>query len=256
MLQVITIPSRQDNYIWLIKKANKAVVVDPGEAEPVLAHLAKLDLELHAILLTHHHHDHIDGVPQLLAAFPAAKCCGPTMPGVSIPTLLEVKNEQTLALEELSLQFRVMHLPGHTQEHVAYYGHGALFCGDVLFGGGCGRLLGGTAEQLYHSLERIKKLPPETHIYCAHEYTANNLAFCQRIEPDNSLLKARIRQTARLRQQGIPTVPSSLSDELVTNVFLRTHIPEVKHSAEWFSMTKCENEIQIFASLREKKNNL
>jgi hydroxyacylglutathione hydrolase len=255
MLQIITIPSGTDNYIWLIKKAHRAIVIDPGEALAVKQVLKQQQLELYAILITHYHHDHIDGISELLSTHPDARCYGPEPQG-SLPFPVTIVSEgQTLALQPLALEFAVMHLPGHTPEHVAYYGHGVLFCGDTLFAGGCGRVLGGTMEDLYASLQRIKALPPETLIYCAHEYTANNLAFCQRIEPDNPLLRARIRQTARLRQQGVPTVPSSLSDELVTNAFLRTHIPEVKHSAEWISMEKCENEIQVFASLREKKNN-
>lgn len=255
MLQIITIPSRTDNYIWLIKKAHRAIVIDPGEALPVKQVLEQQQLELYAILITHYHHDHIDGISELLSSYPDACCYGPE-PRSNLPfPVTTVSEAGPLSLQQVALEFKVMHLPGHTPEHVAYYGHGVLFCGDTLFAGGCGRVLGGTMDELYASLQRIKALPPETLIYCAHEYTANNLAFCQRIEPDNPLLRARIRQTARLRQQGVPTVPSSLSDELVTNSFLRTHIPEVKHSAEWISMKKCENEIQVFASLREKKNN-
>jgi len=255
MLQIITIPSGTDNYIWLIKKANRAIVIDPGEASAVNQILEQQQLQLHAILITHYHHDHIDGISELLATHANVLCYGPeTQTTLPFPVTV-VSLDQPLALPEASLEFTVIPLPGHTPEHIGYYGHGVLFCGDTLFAGGCGRVLGGTIEELYASLQRIKALPPETLIYCAHEYTANNLAFCQRIEPDNPLLKARIRQTARLRQQGVPTVPSSLSDELVTNAFLRTHIPEVKHSAEWISMKKCENEIQVFASLREKKNN-
>ncbi len=254
MLQVITLPSRQDNYIWLIKKANKTVVIDPGSAENVLERLHILGLELHAILLTHHHHDHVDGVPTLLEHYPEASCHGPAMLASKIERLMPLHGGEQLTLPDMELTFAVLHLPGHTQEHLAFYGHGALFCGDVLFSGGCGRLLDGTPEQMFNSLQCIKRLPIETLIYCAHEYTTNNLTFCQSIEPGNHALLHRIQTAARLRQQGLPTLPSTLAEELATNVFLRTHLPEVKSSAERISMSMCKNEIQVFASLREKKN--
>lgn len=255
MHQIVCIPSRKDNYIWLIKKGALAVVIDPGEAEPVLARLAALELELHAILLTHHHHDHVDGVPQLQAAFPECRLYGPDEPALGLPGLVRLADGQQLNLPALGLSFEVLHLPGHTLSHIAYWGQGWLFCGDVLFSAGCGRLLGGTASQMFHSLQRLKRLPAETLVYCAHEYTQSNLAFGQQIEPDNPALLARLRQVARLRQQGVPTLPSTLGDELSYNVFLRTEEPEVIAAAQLFSSSECENEIQIFASLREKKNN-
>ena len=256
MLQIITLPARQDNYIWLIKKANKVVVVDPGCAEGVVERLQSLNLDLHSILLTHHHHDHVDGVPALLDHYPETSCYGPAMLANRIGRLIPLSGGERLSLPEIELTFEVLHLPGHTQEHLAFYGHGALFCGDVLFAGGCGRLLDGTPEQMFGSLQRIKQLPPETRIYCAHEYTANNLAFCQLIEPSNPQLLRRIQTVARLRQQGVPTLPSTLAEELATNVFLRTHVIEVKSSAERIAMSICKNEIQVFASLREKKNTI
>ena len=256
MLQIITLPAGQDNYIWLIKKADQAVVIDPGSAEPVLERLRALDLKLHAILLTHHHHDHVAGVPALLAHYPEASCYGPAMLASMITNLTPLHDGAQLPLPAMDLTFDILHLPGHTQEHIAFYGQGALFCGDVLFAGGCGRLLGGTAEQMFDSLQRIKQLPPETLIYCAHEYTANNLAFGLLIEPDNPHLLRRIQMVARLRQQGLPTLPCTLSEELATNVFLRTHLPGIKSSAERIAMAMCKNEIQVFASLREKKNNV
>lgn len=254
MLQIITLPARQDNYIWLIKKGNKALVVDPGCADVVLERLSHLKLDLHAILLTHHHHDHVDGVPSLLEHYPEASCYGPAMLSGKIAALVPLSGGERLALPEMDVTFDVLHLPGHTREHLAFYGQGALFCGDVLFSGGCGRLLDGTPEEMFNSLQRIKQLLPGTEIYCAHEYTANNLAFALHIEPTNSTLLQRIQEVARLRQQGLPTLPSTLAQELATNVFLRTHLPEVKSRVESVTMAMCENEIQVFASLREKKN--
>lgn len=256
MLHVVTIPARQDNYIWLLKKGQHAAVVDPGNAESVLERLDMLGLTLNTILLTHHHHDHIDGVPQLLANYPDALCYGPAQPHPALPDQLPLHDGQHITLDALDLSFEIMSLPGHTREHIAYWGHGALFCGDVLFSGGCGRLLDGTPEQMYHSLQRIKQLPPETRIYAAHEYTQSNLAFCQRVEPDNTALADRIQSVSKLRRQGLPSLPSNLATELASNVFLRTQMDSVRHWAEQNAFCACENEIQVFAILREKKNNL
>lgn len=255
MHQIVCIPSRKDNYIWLIKKDSLAVVIDPGEAAPVLERLQVLGLELHAILLTHHHYDHVDGVSELQAAFPGCRLYGPDEPALTLPGLVRLADKQLLQLPPLALSFEVLHLPGHTQSHIAFFGHGWLFCGDVLFSAGCGRLLGGTASQMFDSLQRLKRLPAETLVYCAHEYTQSNLAFCQQIEPDNPALLTRLRQVARLRQQGLHTLPCTLGDELGYNVFLRTREPEVVAAAQIFSSSECGNEIQVFASLREKKNN-
>lgn len=159
MLQIITIPSGTDNYIWLIKKANRAIVIDPGEASAVNQILEQQQLQLHAILITHYHHDHIDGISELLATHANVLCYGPeTQTTLPFPVTV-VSLDQPLALPEASLEFTVMPLPGHTPEHIGYYGHGVLFCGDTLFAGGCGRVLGGTIEELYASLQRIKALP-------------------------------------------------------------------------------------------------
>lgn len=256
MLQIITLPARQDNYIWLLKKGQHALVVDPGDAAPVIERLQQLQLDLDAILLTHHHADHIAGVPELLRHYPQALCYGPQLPHPELPSKNPLVDGQILRLDTLGLSFNIMQLPGHTPEHIAYEGEGCLFCGDVMFAGGCGRLLDGTAEQMYQSLQRIKQLPEQTQIYCAHEYTQGNLAFCQWVEPDNPQITERLRAISKLRQQGLPTVPSVLADELATNVFLRTQLPQVRHWAERHALRECENEIHVFAILREKKNNL
>ena len=256
MLQIITLPARQDNYIWLLKKGQHALVVDPGDAAPVIERLQQLQLDLDAILLTHYHLDHIAGVPELLRHYPQALCYGPQPPHPLLPGKIPLSDGQQLQLPTLDLSFNIMQLPGHTPEHIAYEGEGCLFCGDVLFAGGCGRLLDGTAEQMYQSLQRIKQLPAQTQIYCAHEYTQGNLAFCQSVEPDNLRTAERLRTVSKLRQQGLPTIPSELADELATNVFLRTQLPQVRHWAEHQAECECENEIHVFAILREKKNNL
>ena len=256
MLQVMTIPARNDNYIWLIKKGNHAVVVDPGDAAPVLSRLTAGNLSLDAILITHLHHDHIDGIDALLAAWPEARIFAPS-PLPHCQHFVQIVDEgDELTLDALALTLQILHLPGHTQDHIAYYGKGMLFCGDTLFSGGCGRLLDGTAEQLFNSLQRVKQLPPETQVFCAHEYTQANLKFCLLIEPDNPNTLSRMQQVCKLRQQGVPSLPSTMATELETNVFLRTNVTDVRAWAEMQAGQICENEIQVFAILREKKNNL
>lgn len=262
MPQIITIPARQDNYIWLIREGDQAIVVDPGEAAPVEARLQQLGLSLAAILITHFHGDHMDGVPDLLARWPQALLYTPPgWPGAATAQHRQVTDGDSLdfpapGLHFLGLHFDVLHLPGHTAEHLAFFGHGALFCGDTLFAGGCGRLFGGTAAQMWQSLQRLVALPPDTQIYCAHEYTRANLEFCLRVEPDNLATRARLQQISKLRQQGLPTVPSRLAEELDTNVFLRTRQAAVRAWCEMQAATLTENEQQVFAILREKKNTL
>ena len=146
MLQIITLPARQDNYIWLLKKGQHALVVDPGDAAPVIERLQQLQLDLDAILLTHHHQDHIAGVPELLRHYPQARCYGPQLPHPELPSKIPLVDGQILRLDTLGLSFNIMQLPGHTPEHIAYEGEGCLFCGDVLFAGGCGRLLDGSEQ--------------------------------------------------------------------------------------------------------------
>ncbi len=257
MPQIITLPARQDNYIWLIREGDQAIVVDPGDAAPVEARLEQLGLALTGILITHFHGDHIEGVPALLARWPQAQLCTPVgWPGPAAEHHRQLTDGDNLDFPTLGLQFTVMHLPGHTAEHLAFVGHGALFCGDTLFAGGCGRVFTGQPTLMWHSLQRLAALPPETQIYCAHEYTRANLEFCLRVEPDNLDTRQRLQQISKLRQQGLPTVPSRLEEELATNVFLRTHEVAVRAWCEIQTATLTENEQQVFAILREKKNTL
>lgn len=256
MAQIITISSRQDNYIWLLMKDGYAVVVDPGEARPVERVLKEQGLRLVAILLTHHHDDHVGGVAELLASHPDCRLYGPHEAQLNhFQALQPLQDGDMLPLPELETEFQVLALPGHTQSHIGFYGPLGLFCGDVLFGGGCGRLLGGTAEQMLASLQRLKALPAETWVYCAHEYTWDNLRFCLTVEPDNQPLLERVRRCAKLRRQGVPTVPFPLAEELTTNCFLRTDQPNVRAAAQMMAMSECNNEIEIFVLLRQKKNN-
>lgn len=186
MLQIKSIPAFDDNYIWLIQNRDRdCAVVDPGSAEPVLAYLKQHDLNLKAVLITHHHHDHIGGVAELVHQFPEIHVVGPAQE--PIPTLTHPVEDGD-QIELFDERFMVLGLPGHTLGHIGYVGDGKLFCGDVLFSAGCGRVFEGTMEQMFSSLNKLLSLPEETQVYSAHEYTAANVAFALAVEPENEQL--------------------------------------------------------------------
>lgn len=251
MMQVITVPAFTDNYIWLISNAERkqAAIVDPGDAAPVLAELDSRAMQPVAILITHHHRDHVGGIAKLLEAYPNLPVYGPA--AEDIPHLTHPLREgQELKLESLGLTFTVLELPGHTAGHIAYYGEGSVFCGDTLFGNGCGRVFDGTLPDLYHSLQRIAALPTETLVYCTHEYTVDNIGFAKWVEPDNPALDARLEECWALLDAGRPTVPFELGREFETNPFLRTHIPEVIARAEEIAGRETRSPEDVFAVLR------
>lgn len=254
MLKIHCIPAFDDNYIWLIGSDGSANVaaVDPGDAEPVIAYLQQHNLSLDAILLTHHHYDHTGGVKDLLTHFPAT-VYGPANERISSITVA-VGEGDSVDVNGLALQ--VLDTPGHTRGHVCYVGHGALFCGDTLFGAGCGRLFEGTPEQMYHSLEKISALPDETLIYCAHEYTLDDLKFALVAEPGNRDMQERQREALELRRQGLATVPSTLALEKRTNPFLRSHVPALVSAAESFAGHPLESGPEVFATVRHWKDTL
>lgn len=252
MYSVITIPAFSDNYIWLIRHENRCLVVDPGEAAPVLARLEALGLELDAILLTHHHKDHVGGVLELLGQFPHARLCGPKHDPMPDHQGQWLEDGDRIDWHGLSLE--IMHLPGHTLGHIAYHGNGMLFCGDTLFSAGCGRLFEGTPAQMYASLQRLAALPDDTLLYCAHEYTLSNLRFAHAVEPDNPAIQRQIGLISKLRQQGLPSLPSRLGDERHFNVFMRCEQDSVKFSAEKYALKCLENPEDTFATLRRWKD--
>ncbi|MES2071968.1 MAG: hydroxyacylglutathione hydrolase [Pseudomonadota bacterium] len=254
-LSILTVPAFDDNYLWIIHDGKHAAVVDPGDAEPILAALAARQLELSAILLTHHHADHIGGVPALLARR-QVPVFGPGNENIAAVTN-KLQQDQRIIVPDLELELAVIEVPGHTRGHIAYYAAEQhwLFCGDTLFAGGCGRLFEGTPAQMLASLDKLAMLPDDTAVYCAHEYTLSNLRFAREVEPDNLALQDRINAEQEKRDQGIPTVPTRIKLERLTNPFLRIREASVRTrlvTAGKISANK--DDASNFGALREWKN--
>jgi hydroxyacylglutathione hydrolase len=255
--EIVPVRAFKDNYVWTLRgtvgdSARYAAVVDPGEARPVLDYLAREKLELVAILATHHHADHVGGISELVQKYPVP-VYGPRNEPIASVTR-PVSGGDQVTIPQLGVSFSVLDIPGHTRAHIAYYGAGALFCGDTLFACGCGRLFEGTAEQMYASLEKLRALPDETKVYCGHEYTLANISFAQAVEPDNPALAAREQRDRRLREAGKPTLPSTLRDEKATNPFLRSREPAVVESANKYLGTRVSDPVRVFAAIRDWKN--
>jgi hydroxyacylglutathione hydrolase len=254
MLKVLTVPAFEDNYLWLIHDGVHAAVVDPGDAAPILAALDANHLSLVAILLTHHHADHVGGVPDLLRRF-KVPVFGPrseAIAGITYP----LAEGDTATVPELGLSLSVLDVPGHTSGHIAYVApdRGWVFCGDTLFAGGCGRLFEGTPEQMVASLTKLAALPDHTQVYCAHEYTLANLRFAHEVEPGNAALTARIEAEQGKRSRGQPTVPSTIGLEKATNPFLRYDEPGILDRLEQSGHIATREPIAAFAALRRWKN--
>ncbi len=250
MFDVSFIPAFKDNYIWLLTEGKRAFVVDPGDAAPVVARLLADGLSLEGILITHHHADHQGGVADLVARWPA-RVYAPATESITGCTHPLSGGER---IEVLGQSVRVIAVPGHTRGHLAYYTEGALFCGDTLFGAGCGRLFEGTPEQMSTSLDSIAALPDATLVYCAHEYTEMNLRFALAVEPDNQALQVRVAQVVELRAAGLASVPSTLADEKATNPFLRCTVPAVIDAALRQGAMNPEK-TAVFAAIRGWRNN-
>ncbi|MCP4413949.1 MAG: hydroxyacylglutathione hydrolase [Gammaproteobacteria bacterium] len=255
MLTIIPIPAFDDNYIWIIhQQGNKnCVVVDPGDEKPVLDFLQEQQLQLEAILITHHHYDHTAGIEQLVRET-AATVYGPaneTIPGVQFA----IGEPDQVDLEQSGLCFKIFDVPGHTRGHIAYLIDDALFSGDCLFAAGCGRLFESTAEQMYHSLNKFAQLPDATRVYCAHEYTEANLEFALAVEPDNSDISNRLQQVKRDRGNQMSTIPTTIALEKLTNPFLRCHLKPLKQAAKSYSGEQPHSESETYATIRQWKDN-
>jgi hydroxyacylglutathione hydrolase len=254
-LKFYAIPAFKDNYIWaMVNEVTQSVlIVDPGDAQPVIDFIENKNLSLHTILITHHHADHRGGLNALNEKY---------SPIIYAPSHIEIENPSIivdhLPTIELGLfgSFQVIKIPGHTLEHVAYYQENDfVFCGDTLFSAGCGRVFEGTYEQMYASLLQLKNLSDDTKIYCAHEYTLANLAFAQTIEPQNLDIQKAIEIVKDKRSENIPTLPSILALEKKTNPFLRCDIKSVIQSAEQHENKVLKTELEVFEVLRKWKNN-
>jgi hydroxyacylglutathione hydrolase len=245
------LPALADNYIWtLADDTGRALIVDPGEAAPVFA-AAEAGLQPTAILLTHHHHDHIGGTGDLLGKWPQLSVIAPFDSRIPHVTRQVGDGER---VDVHGWTFDVLEIPGHTLSHIAFHGHGLVFCGDTLFSLGCGRLFEGSPEQMHTSLSRLAALPPETQVCCGHEYTVNNGRFATVVEPGNQALRRRTEEAKAMRDRGLPTLPSTLADELAANPFLRVDAPDVRAVLSERLSREPVDSIEAFAELRRWKD--
>jgi hydroxyacylglutathione hydrolase len=253
-MNLIPLPAFADNYIWLLHDGHQALVVDPGDANPVLESLQRLGLRLDTILVTHHHADHTGGVAALRQAT-GARVFGPARETMPEPI---TRLQDADRLSSLGLEFTVLEVPGHTAGHIAYFcanldGAPLLFCGDTLFSAGCGRLFEGSPAQMLASLDRLSALPDSTRVCCTHEYTQSNLKFACHVDPTNQALASYAAKVAELRVHQRPTLPTSLMLEHQINPFLRTRHSDIISAVRGFEPA-AHDEVSVFAALREWKN--
>lgn len=251
-MRLIALPAFQDNYIWAIAAADgRAVLVDPGQAEPVFEAAAQ-GLQPAAVLLTHHHDDHIGGVPALRERWPGLPVYAPAdEPRIPFASHRVGDGE---GVQVLQWEFQTLFVPGHTRSHVAYVGHGHLFSGDTLFSLGCGRMFEGTPSQMFGSLQRLAALPGATLVCCGHEYTLANAAFAVTVDPTNAALRQRHQEVQAMRHAARPTVPVSLASEVATNPFLRTASAAIQQAVGARLGRGARDEVEVFAELRRWKD--
>lgn len=252
-MNIVGLPALTDtyeNYIWIIYHQQSAWVIDPGESTQVIDFLSSHQLELKAVLITHQHHDHIAGLPALVEKFPTISVYAPQKSNINHATELCAEGD-TIQLSE-HLYFNVLETPGHTLDHVAFYNKDWLFCGDTLFAGGCGRILGGTADQFASSICKLKELPDQLEFYSAHEYTATNLTFAALVEPENTLLKERLANYHTDYPAISEKAQSSLEIEKATNPFLRFNIEPIR--SKLLQRGASDSPASLFQTLRKWKD--
>ncbi|MGI9306219.1 MAG: hydroxyacylglutathione hydrolase [Gammaproteobacteria bacterium] len=273
MLSVKIIPALNDNYIYLAAANNRAAIIDPGESAPALAALAHSGAVLEAVLITHRHADHIGGVAEILRRHPKAKIYAPA--GVDIPNIVDGDSANyekidapayskiraeicadggEFSILDGALPLQIIATPGHTIDHIAFYGGGVLFSGDTLFACGCGRVFEGTMKQMRRSVAALAVLPDETKVYCGHEYTESNINFATAADPENAALQTRQKETAARRAKNAPTVPFTIAEEKATNPYLRLRAPSIIAAATARLGRPPKNEDETFAALREWKD--
>jgi hydroxyacylglutathione hydrolase len=253
-MNLIPLPAFNDNYIWMLHDGQHALVVDPGDAHVVFEAINRLGVQLEAILVTHHHQDHTGGVAALREAT-GAQVFGPLLEQVPEPLMRLTGGD---VIELLGWRLQVIDVPGHTAGHIAFYAEPegqdpVLFCGDTLFSAGSGRLFEGTPTQMLSSLGKLAALPDNTRVCCAHEYTASGLVFAHRVEPDNQSVTSYQATVQALREQHLPSLPSSIGLEKNINPFLRTHLGSVICAVQQFDAT-AQDPVSVFAALRTWKN--
>jgi hydroxyacylglutathione hydrolase len=254
MIEICPIKALQDNYIWGITDVGKkrCIIVDPGEATPVLDFLNMQQLTLSGILITHHHYDHTYGISGLTEKM-QVPVFGPQNEAIPFKTH-PVAEGHEIVIEDIPITIKVLDIPGHTLGHIAYVANNYLFCGDTLFTAGCGKVFEGTPSQMYNSLSKLSNLPDNTLVYCGHEYTLNNLLFAQKVEPNNPDIAARLRHTKQFRAENLPTVPSTIELEKKTNPFLRCSQTSVIQAANDYAGKALQDPVGVFSTLREWKN--
>ena len=252
-INIVPLPAFNDNYIWCLHNQATCVAVDPGDGTPVLEFCQQNQLQLTAILITHHHWDHTNGIEALTQVFSGIEVYGPAKGSTSEVTV-GLSEEDEVDLDSLGMKLKVIEVPGHTLDHIAYIGDNALFCGDTLFSAGCGRLFEGSPLQMHQSLQKLAALPDDLPVYCTHEYTMANLEFAKAVEQNNQALRDYATWAGQQRQKGGPTLPTSIGREKAINPFLRVDRDEIKSAAEVHIGQALYSDDEVFAAIRRWKD--